>query len=79
MDAKELQLLEKYIAKDEELKRLWEEHQLFEKQLEKLEGKSFLTPAEEQHKRELKKQKLGGKTKLVTLLDKYKKMDSKGH
>lgn len=73
MDVKELQLLEKYAAQDEELKRLWEEHQLFEKQLEKLESKSFLTPVEEQHKRELKKQKLGGKTRLVALLAKYKK------
>ena len=74
MDEKEMQLLEKYINQDEEIKRLWEEHQLFEKQLEKLESKSFLTPAEEQHKREIKKQKLGGKTKLVNLLNQYKEL-----
>ena len=74
MDAKELELLEKYIGQDEELKRLWEEHQLFEKQLEKLESKPFRTPAEEQHKRELKKQKLDGKTRLVALLNEYKKL-----
>ena len=72
MDQNELQLLEKFAPQDEELKRLWGEHQLFEKQLEKLEKKSYLTPAEEQQVRELKKQKLEGKTKLVSLLDKYR-------
>lgn len=75
MDKRELELLEKYVPQDSELKRLWEEHQLYEKQLEKLEGKSFLTPSEEQQARELKKQKLDGKTKLVALLDQYKKED----
>ncbi|MDR2503663.1 MAG: DUF465 domain-containing protein [Deltaproteobacteria bacterium] len=73
MDAQDLHLLEKYAARDDELKALWNEHQLFEKQLEKLESKSFRTPAEEQQMRELKKQKLDGKTKLVSILDRYKK------
>jgi uncharacterized protein YdcH (DUF465 family) len=73
MDTQEIQLLDKYSAQDPELKRLWEEHQLYEKQLEKLEKKSFLTPAEEQQVRELKKQKLDGKTQLVEHLHRYKK------
>lgn len=72
MDQNELQLIEKFAPQDEELRRLWEDHQLFEKQLEKLEKKSYLTPAEEQQVRELKKQKLEGKTKLVAKLDKYR-------
>ena len=72
MDQNELQLIEKFAPQDEELKRLWGEHQLFEKQLEKLEKKGFLTPTEEQQVRELKKQKLEGKTKLVALLNKYR-------
>ena len=75
MDALEIQLLEKYAAQDDELKNLWDEHQLFEKQLEKLESKSYRTPAEEQQMKELKKQKLDGKTKLVALLDRYKKTE----
>ena len=36
MDANELRLLDKYAAQDEELKSLWDEHKLFENQLEKL-------------------------------------------
>lgn len=75
MDAHELELINKYAASDEELKSLWNEHQLYEKQLEKLEGKGYRTPAEDLQVKELKKQKLDGKTKLVALLDRYKKLE----
>ncbi len=71
MDKRELDLLEKLAPDHPDLKALWDGHILFEKQLEKLEGKNFLTPTEEQQVREIKKQKLEGKTKLVALLDKY--------
>ncbi len=73
MDAQEIQLIEKYAAQDDALKSLWNDHQLYEKQLEKLESKSYRTPAEEQQMKELKKQKLEGKTKLVAIIDRYKK------
>lgn len=72
MEEKELLLLEKYAKEDPELQTLWDEHKLFEKQLAKLEGKAYRTPAEEQQVRELKKQKLDGKTKMVIMLDRYK-------
>ena len=73
MDARELEIINKYAESDEELKNLWNEHQLYEKQLEKLESKSYRTPAEDIQVKELKKQKLDGKTKLVAMLDRYKK------
>lgn len=73
MDQKERDLLEKYAAQDEELRTLRDEHALFEKQLEKLEGKPYKTPAEEQQVKQLKKQKLDGKTKMVAILDRYAK------
>lgn len=72
MDQHELDLLEKYAPQDPELKSLWEDHVLFEKQVEKLESKSFLTPAEQQNLKQLKKQKLEGKTKLMHILDQLK-------
>lgn len=71
MEKKELELLEKLAPDHADLKTLWDEHILFEKQLEKLASKSFLTPVEEQQKRQLKKQKLDGKTRLVALLHQY--------
>lgn len=71
MEKRELELLEKLAPAHPELKSLWDDHILFEKQLDKLEGKKFLTPVEEQQKVQLKKQKLDGKTKLVALLKQY--------
>ena len=71
MDKHELQLLEKLAPAHPDLQALWDEHILYEKKLEKLEGKAYRTPQEEQQMREIKKQKLDGKTKLVDLLDRY--------
>ena len=75
MDQHEIDLLEKYAAKDPELKSLWDDHVLYEKQVEKLEGKGFRTPTEEQTLKQLKKQKLENKTQLMDMLDRLKKED----
>ncbi len=75
MDQHELELLNKHAATDPELKSLWEDHVLYEKQVEKLEGKAFRTPTEEQTLKQLKKQKLEGKTQLMAILDRIKKQD----
>lgn len=72
MDQQEKELLEKYAAADPELKSLWDDHLLYEKQIEKLESRSFRTPAEEQTLKQLKKQKLDGKTRMMNILDKLK-------
>lgn len=71
MEKKELELLERLAPTHPDLKSLWDDHILYEKQLEKLEGKNFLTPSEEQQVRQIKKLKLDGKTKLVALLREY--------
>lgn len=71
MESKELQLLEKLAPAHPDLQALWDEHVLFEKQLEKLESKAYLTPQEMQQAKELKKQKLDGKTRLFDLLHEY--------
>lgn len=76
MDQRERDLLEKYAAQDEELRVLRDEHALFEKQLEKLDSKPYKTPAEEQQIKQLKKQKLDGKTKMVAILDRYAKAEA---
>ncbi len=71
MEPRDLELLEKYSQHDAELKTLWEEHLLYEQQLEKLEKKSFLTPDETKVIKEIKKKKLSGKTKIQAILDRY--------
>lgn len=69
MDDQEKQLLEKHSATNPELKSLWEEHLLYEKQIEKLESHAHLTPAEQQTLKQLKKQKLEGKTRMLNILE----------
>lgn len=73
MEEHELSLLEKYSPNNPELQTLWEEHVLFEKQIEKFEAKPFLTPAETSELKALKKQKLDGKTRMQVILDSYEK------
>lgn len=75
MEQYELELIAKYGESDEELKKLWDDHISYEKILEKYESKPFLTPVEEQEVKELKKKKLTGKTRMHTILDKYKQME----
>ncbi|MDR3358109.1 MAG: DUF465 domain-containing protein [Desulfovibrio sp.] len=72
MDQHDFALLEKHMPHDPELKSLWEDHVLYKKQVEKLEGKPFRTPAEEQTLKQLKKQKLEVKTNLTVMLDRLK-------
>lgn len=75
MEQRELLLLEKYAAVNPELKGLWEDHILYEKQVEKLEAKAYRTPTEEQTLKQLKKQKLEGKTRLHAILDGYNEQE----
>ena len=72
MEERDLKIVEQYADSDPELKTLWEEHALYEKQLAKFEEKAYLTPAEQMEMKTLKKQKLEGKTRLAAVLDKYR-------
>ena len=75
MEQRELLVLEKYAAVNPELKELWVDHILYEKQVEKLEAKVYRTPTEEQTLKQLKKQKLEGKTRLHAILDGYNEQE----
>ncbi|MEA4858392.1 MAG: DUF465 domain-containing protein [Solidesulfovibrio sp.] len=75
MDQRDLELIAKYGEADPELKSLFEEHIAFEKILEKMESKPYLTPSEETELKEIKKKKLSGKTRIETLLVKYRKAE----
>lgn len=76
MEAKDVEIIEKYGVEDTELKALWDQHMTYEKMLGKMETKSYLSPTEKQEMKELKKKKLAGKTKLQNLLDKYRAMEA---
>ncbi|WP_243546513.1 DUF465 domain-containing protein [Pseudodesulfovibrio tunisiensis] len=76
MEARDIEIIERYQSQDAELKALWDQHTSFEKMLAKMESKSALSPTETQEIKELKKKKLAGKTKLQTLLDKYRQTEA---
>ncbi|WP_027361045.1 hypothetical protein [Halodesulfovibrio aestuarii] len=75
MEVRDVELLEKHLPHDENLKALWDEHILFEKRLDKLKSKQILTPQEKVFLKELKKQKLDGKTKIQIMLDRYRELE----
>jgi uncharacterized protein YdcH (DUF465 family) len=72
MEDRDVELIRKYSATDEELKSLWEDHVLYQKQVDKLESRPYRTPVEDQTLKQLKKQKLDGKTRLESLLSTYR-------
>ena len=72
MEQRDKLLIEKHISHDEELKKFVDEHVLFEKQLDELNDKIYLTPDEEMKQKELKKLKLAGRDKIEQILKKYR-------
>jgi hypothetical protein len=72
MEQRDLEMIARYSETDEELKALWEEHLAFENYVNKMASKPFLTPEEDTELKNIKKQKLAGKTKMLALLEKYK-------
>ncbi|AMM40151.1 hypothetical protein HS1_000345 [Candidatus Desulfofervidus auxilii] len=73
MEQKEIDLISKLINKDQELKKLWEEHLELEEKIEEYNKRVYLTPEEELEKNRLKKIKLAGKDKILAILKKYKR------
>lgn len=72
MEKRDLELIEKYSAKDNVLANLYKKHLDFEKELEELEKKPFLTQGEEFRLRDLKKRKLMGRDQMESILRKYR-------
>ncbi|MBN1958060.1 MAG: DUF465 domain-containing protein [Desulfuromonadales bacterium] len=61
-------LLQNLIENNPRFRMLYEEHNLFEKQLSEFEKKSFLSPQEEMDKNKIKKMKLVGKDEMEKIL-----------
>lgn len=72
MEEKDKLLIEKHINSDEELKKYVEEHILYEKQLDELNKKPYLTQQEEIKQKKIKKLKLAGRDSIEMLLKKYR-------
>jgi hypothetical protein len=73
MDPQDQELVQRLIPEVPELKTLWDEHREYERLLEKLDSKSFLTPVDWQEKKRLQLAKLAGKTRMEQILVNYRK------
>lgn len=79
MEQRDMELIAKFSSQDHTLDELYREHVEYEKELEKLENKSYLTVDEQMERQRIKKQKLVGKDKIEMLLRKYREKDKPGH
>ena len=70
---REKELKELLLKENEEFKKASLLHQQYEKKLDKLKAKSFLTETEKQEEKEIKKKKLALKDKMYYLMTEYKK------
>lgn len=78
MEKRDLELIQKYINTDPELKRYMEEHEEFEKKLEELNRRIFLTPEEEVERKKIQKLKLAGRDRIEAILAKYRSPNNLG-
>ncbi len=69
---REEEIRKKLLEEDEEFRKLYEEHQLYERKIEELLSKGFLTPEEETEIKVMKKMKLLLKDKMQFIINKYK-------
>jgi len=69
----EKNLKERLIKESKEFKNLHLQHQKYEKELEKLKEKSFLTEDEKLKERELKKKKQALKDRMYYMMREYEK------
>ena len=72
MDAKDTAMILDHINDNRELKNLWDEHLGFEKALEKIDRKPYLSPDEKVERKRLQLAKLAGKTRIDAILTDYR-------
>ena len=68
MQEQDRALVEKLVNENPRFRKLYEEHQLFEKELNQLEDRPILTPEVEFEQKKIKKLKLAGKEEMEQIL-----------
>jgi len=72
MDDKDRALIERLLDRDEALRQHWSEHLEFERRLEELNRRVYLSPAEEMERKRLQKLKLAGRDEIERILARYR-------
>ncbi len=78
MEKRDLELIQKYISSDVELKSRMEQHEEFERKLEGFNRRLYLTPAEEMERKRIQKLKLAGRDRIEAILSKYRSQNMGG-
>lgn len=78
MEKRDLELVQKYIASDPELKRCMDEHDEYERRLAEMSRHLYLTPEEEMERKKIQKLKLAGRDRIETILAKYRSQGARG-
>jgi hypothetical protein len=72
MEKHEEDLIRSLLDRDAELRRHYEEHLEYERQLEQMRRKHHLTPDEEVEQKRIQKMKLAGKDRLMEIVRRYR-------
>ena len=70
---KDEEVMQQLWEENEDFRQLKEEHTWFHRKVEDLDKKSFLTPAEQVQREELKKKKLALKDKMEAIITAYRR------
>jgi len=73
MDARDEVLLKSLALQNIELRRSYEKHSRLKDEVAALSSRAHLTPEEEVHRRELQKQKLVEKDRMMRMLDEHRR------
>ena len=78
MEKRDLDLIQKLISGDPELKRRVDEHEEYERKLAELNRRLHLTPEEEVERKRIQKLKLAGRDRIEVILAKYRSQGVRG-
>ena len=75
MEKQDLEIIERMMTEDPELKQYIEQHREFEKQLDEFNRRPYLTTAETIERKRLQKLKLAGRDRIELILAKYREKE----
>ena len=68
MQEQDMSVVEKLVSENPRFRKLYEEHELFEKELKQLDDRPHLTPDDELQRKKIQKLKLAGKDEMERIL-----------
>jgi uncharacterized protein YdcH (DUF465 family) len=72
MAEKDMDLIQRLSEENPRFRKLHEEHILFEKQLQELDERTYLTPDEDLERKKIRKLKLAGKDEMESILREHR-------